>query len=166
MAVIRDKYANIAALQVVQVSANVEQFGQILTGISLGEGRGMLIDSIEYRPAAGALQLVVGVADELLMIISNRDDITNFGDVSQRSIIDQVSISTNNFGTAVGMAQARLPIIHQFFPPRIIATPRIFCGVDSVSLASPATVYFRISFRYVKLSAQEYIELAEAFVLT
>ena len=51
--------------------------------------------------------------------------------------------------------------MHQFFPPIIRASPRIFLGAETVGFAGAGTFFARMYFRYIDLSTQEYLELAE-----
>ena len=162
----QDKYANVAAIRVTQSAANVETYGQILTGISLGEGRGMLIDSVSFKPTPATLALLAAANDWLTMAITTRNDLTDLNDITQAAILTALNISVLDLGVAASGIHSHVPLVQQFFPPMIVAAPRIFAAVDSSALASAGLADFRIHFRYVKLSPQEYIELAEAFVLS
>lgn len=160
-----DRFANIAAIGVTQTAANSTNFTQMLTGISLGEGRGIIIDQIDYMPINQAIDELLIAADQIRFGIFSSDSITDFEDITQRRILHSAYLKAAVSGTPASWNVIKMPLVHQFFPPMIFAAPRLYAGVASAGFTAAITVYFRIYFRYVTLSPQEYIELAEAFVL-
>lgn len=160
-----DRYSNLASVSTLMSAANVLTFSELVTGISLGQGMGMLIDQIDYlRPTAGLLEMTAA-GDAILGAWCTSNAVPGISSMADRRIIHQSSLVRMDFGTAAS-GEALNPIqVAQFFPPLIVAAPRLFFGVNSSGLASAATMQSRLYFRYVELTSQEYLELAETFLL-
>ena len=163
---IQDKYANLASLALTMSAADTETFGELLTGISLGQGRGMLIDQIDYYFDQGTIALMVGVGDEMLVGWTSSAQASALG-FARRTTIHAMNL---NQGPVIGTPASagglvRQPFIHQFNPPIVVAAPRLFLAAASASLGTAGIVSSRIYFRYITLTALEYLELAETFVL-
>ena len=155
----QDRYANIIMAQVTQSAANAITFKEILTGVSLGSGVGILIDQIDYFIDQTALSLLLATADTLKIGWCVSDSLTQLG-FDDRSVIHAMGVNTQF--TTSGLAYEYSPKVFQFFPPIIRASARLFLCCASASLASAAVVESRMYFRYVDLSTQEYLELAES----
>lgn len=162
----QDKYANVARQAVTLSAANTETFAELITGISLGMGIGMLIDQIDYYINQSHIEKLLAAGDSLTMGWTTSSATGALG-IDKSTTLHLMSISTGLIiGTpASGSVTHKQPEIFQFFPPIIIATPRLFLGGVSASLASAIGFNSRIYFRYIDLSTREYLELAEAFVL-
>lgn len=161
-----DRFANVAAVRVTETAANTLTFAEMLTGISLGQGVGMIIDQIDYSPAPSVLGDLVAAGDVIHMGITTSDDINDLSARSDRRILHQMALLALQVGTVVSLSVEKTPYVHQFFPPMIIAAPRVYLAVVGTSLAAPAVVDIRIYFRYITLTPQQYLELAESFILT
>lgn len=161
-----DRFANIGSAHVLQSSANAETFTELTTGISLGQGIGILIDEIDYYINQPTVELLIALGDELIVgwTVSNASG--SIGVAQRRTI----HVMAYRKGAIIGVGASSQeifvqPTVFQFFPPLIIAAPRIYLAVASTSLGSAADVNSRIFFRFTGLSAQEYLELAETFQL-
>jgi len=158
-----DRFANIAAAEVIMTAADALTFTEMLTGISLGQGVGMLIDEIDYGTNKATFNLMNASIDAIHLGVTTSNDIDDIEDISDRRILHVTSMYMALVTSGIGYST--FPKVFQFFPPMIIAAPRIYLGMDTESLASAGTGRVRIFFRYVQLSAQQYLELAEAFIL-
>lgn len=162
----RDRYANIAAAYAVEAAAGTMVFTELLTGISLGQGVGIIIDQIDYEFDNDSIKAIIAANDILAMGWFSTNTLTAFNPSDNRQIH---AISLH--GEAVVGTQAsansliKQPYVSQFFPPIIVASPRLYLGVLGLSMAVVAGGYSRLYYRYVELSSQEYLELAETFVL-
>lgn len=161
-----DQYANIARATVTQSGNNVETFSELLTGISLGQGMGMVIDQIDYYPTGPSLELLLAAGDSLTYGWTTSDTPTSLGAGNRTTL----HIMSHTLGPIIGTPASAgglvtLPFSFPFNPAIIIAAPRLFIGINSASLAGVGQVQSRFFFRYRKLSAQQYLELAETFVL-
>ena len=158
-----DRFANVAAGEVVMSAANALTFTELLTGVSLGQGVGMLIDQIDYYPTEATAAEMATSADALVMGVTTSNDLTDLDDYKDRRIVHVIRSEIQM--TTSGAVYMKWPEVAQFFPPLILAAPRLYLAVDTSAYAAAATVRFRIYFRYVSLTPQQYLELAEAFLL-
>ena len=156
-----DRFANVMAAKIVMASVNTLAFTEILTGISLGQGVGILIDEIDYHFVSGTYRELITAADDLAIAVTTSNAITDIEDHEDRRIIHGMSL----ISVGVPVAVHQSPYIHQFFPPMIIAAPRIYLAMNTSGFGGPGTGFLRLFFRYISLTPQQYIELAEAFVL-
>jgi len=154
-----DRFANVLPVEVVMSAANTLTFAQVETGVSLGTGIGLLIDQINYYIPFGEVSELLTSADTIKMAWVNSDALTDLV-ADERRVIDMVELSQTL--TTSGVIAHKSPIIHQFFPPLIRATPRMWLACVTAGFAGAATVRSRLFFRYIDLNTQEYLELAES----
>lgn len=160
-----DRFANIISGRINMAAANTEEFQEILTGISLGQGVGILLDQIDYYFGSAPVEMTVN-GDFIRVGWYTTNTITDLGDTSDRRILHFAQKDAATFGTVATQLILDEPIVHQFFPPIIFAGPRLYFGVDTLGLASAALLMSRLYFRFIELTAQEYLEIAETFQLT
>jgi hypothetical protein len=98
------------------------------------------------------------------MGVYTSNNISDLSNPTDQRIIDNVDIHGVIVGAVVSMVQAKVPIASAFNPPLILASPRIFVGVDTAGFAAAAVVRFRIFFRYIRLTDNQYLEIAETFI--
>lgn len=161
----QDQFPNIVAATVTPASAGAITFTEILTGVSLGQGIGMLIDRMEWQPSQNTLQDLDNDGDDITVAIVTVNTLTALNVITDRRIICYDSITRIDAGTAANALVLRTPFVRDFQPPLILAAPRLYVAMDATGAAVAGSVSFRVYFRYIKLTPQEYIELAEAFVL-
>lgn len=160
-----DRFSNIASFEVVQSGINVLTYAELVTGISLGTGIGMLIDQIDYIPSAGSINMMTTSADVIVMALATSNTSASLTTISDRRLIHSMSLFRFDMGTAGSGSLIRTPMSYQFFPPMIIAAPRLYLGMASVGLSGAANGTVRVYFRYIDLTDKEYLELAETFIL-
>lgn len=160
-----DRFSNLASLNVGETAAGTIAFGEMQTGISLGKGIGMLIDQIDYFFQVADLELIIGSGDAIYAGLATSDQASLA--FSDRRMIHMMGVhGPPPIGTpASGSALFTQPFPYQFFPPMIVANPRLYAAVIGASLASTVAVIMRLYFRYIELETKEYLELAEAFQL-
>lgn len=161
-----DKYANVAQIEVIETAAGTITFAELVTGISLAQGIGMVIDELDYYPTQTSLDDVVTTPDELGMALTVSNTLANLSPTN-RTVIHNCTITAGpTIGTNAGDGRLiKVPFVYQFFPPMIVASPRLYAGIIGASLAAPATLNLRIFFRYIPLTTAEYLEIAEAHLL-
>lgn len=160
-----DRFSNLASFSVTMSAANVLTFVELVTGVSLGTGIGMLIDQIDYQPSDGTLVDFTANADAVTLAISTSNAVTNIEAGADQRVIHSNSLSRRDFGTAAAASFIVLPLTNQFFPPMIVASPRLYLGMNTSGLASAGSATARVFFRYITLTDKEYLELAESFIL-
>ena len=161
-----DRFANLASAAVVESAAGTLTYTELLTGISIGAGIGMLFDRIAYQFNSATIALIIGAGDSVQGGWFTSKDAAAF-DYNDRRLIDSAILQMAPIiGTPASAAfPIEMPIVHHFSPPLIVASPRIYLGVIGLSLASVTNLISRLYFRYQPLTDKEYLELAEAFVL-
>lgn len=159
-----DQYTNLASSEVTESAAGTLTLVELLTGISLGGGIGMLIDQIDYQFSAAALELVVAASDSLSAGWFTSNAPTAF-DLNDRRQIHQMSVSQALVGAVVSQTHFIQPFTFSFSPAMIFANPRLYLAIRGLNLAAVGFVVSRIYFRYIPLTPQQYLELAEAFIL-
>ena len=161
-----DVYTNLASATVTESAAGVLTFVELATGISLGQGTGMLIDQVDYDWSPGAIGNIVAVNDRVAAAWFTSNAPTGITLTDRRLIhMSQLFVEPVIGAAASGGRPFQTPVVHQFFPAIIIAAPRLYLAVLSNSLAAPAQVSSRLYFRYIDLTDKEYLELAETFIL-
>lgn len=156
-----DRYANLASAKVAANGATIS-FAELQTGISLGQNLGILIDHIEYYYNTTD---VSGLADgEVLTMAWTLSNTLTSLDPDIRGVIDTVSIFRIDDGAPANSNYLYKPQIKYFTPPLIVANPRIYLAVVGPAAAANNS-RSRFSYRYIRLSDKEYLEIAEAFLL-
>ena len=162
----RDRYANFAQVTVTETGANTETFTDMLTGISLGQRIGILVDQIDYYILPQTLELIIATGDAFTFGWTTSNAAGSLAVDSRRTI----HIAWVTIGTIIGTAASAgnlfvQPLSFKFDPPIIIASPRIFGVALGASLAAAGRIDSRLYYRYEPLTSQEYLELAETFLL-
>jgi len=156
-----DRYANVMNGALTMNGATLV-FDEMQTGISLGQGYAVAIDEINYYYNAADMN---NLADQeaLHVGLSVSNSITGLS-VSNNQVIHSAVKYRNDFGVAANAVIWDDPQPWKFSPPLIVAAPKIyFVGYGPAGSANSLAV--RVFFRYVKLTTQEYLEIAESFVL-
>jgi len=156
-----DEYANVASAYVTLSGATIV-YNELQTGISLGQGQAIIIDKIEYDPTSAEMTRIADT-EELRFgwSVTNALDTIN---LTKKGIVDLMLFKRWDDGAAAQANYEVLPFHKEFSPPLIVASPRIYLFGQGVA-GSSGSVLSRMYFRYVKLSTQKYLELAEAFLL-
>lgn len=160
---VNDKYANVATVSVTASGASVV-FSEFITGISLATGMGILIDKIEYWFNKADQQVLINNESMMMGIVTN-NSLTAI-DPSKAQVLHHTMVHRTDYGTAANALLHKFPTVFDFVPPMIVAAPKLYLAFDSSDAGSANIHYARIYFRYIKLTTQEYLELAEAFILS
>lgn len=164
MPIVDDRFRNVLSIEVTQSAADTLTFQEVPTGVSLGQGLGIVIDEISYYPNHANIRELDADTDTLMMALTTSDQPDDIADYSDSRIVDTVALLSHVVGTAGNFQVHELPIRTEFTPPIILATPRLFLAVDTAGFGAAATARVRVAFRYVKLTPQEYLEVAETFL--
>lgn len=157
-----DNYANIAEAQVTANGTTIA-FTELQTGISLAQKRGIVIDKIEYTFARDDIGALADNEDiNIGWVTSN--SITSLN-TNQKQVIHAVTLGRVDMGTAATAQIYEMPVQFMYTPPLIVAAQRIYLAVDSADSGSQNIHSSRLYFRYIDLKTEEYLEIAESFVL-
>lgn len=167
---IRDRFANVAAIEVTMGGANQQTNQSLATNMGfLGrrdQALAMIIDEIQYSPGAAAVGEMTATGDQIIMALADSDIPTDLADLTDRRILDFSTLVRQDFGVAASASFLELPLRKQFFPPLITATRTLFFHMDTIGLASAAVGRLKILFRVETLTGAELVELSEVFRLT
>lgn len=122
-----DRFANFAQATVTESGANTETFSEVLTGISLGQGIGILVDQIDYYILPAMLELIVASGDAFMFGWTTSSGVGALGVDSRRTIhVARVSIGTV-IGTPASAGNLFVqPLSFKFDPPPD------FCGPPDI----------------------------------
>lgn len=158
----KDKWANVAAITVVESAANTLTFQQLQTGGVLFERRAMIIHRVSYYHSWG----VVAASDDAVHMGLTSNNTLGSIVASDPNVIDWVTVRRVDHGTAGSGQHYHTPIDHNFtdLPSGGIIVPAfpLYGFVQGESLAGAQTMRLRIYFTIEELSASEFVELVEA----
>lgn len=161
MPIMDDRFQNFLVFDITMSAANILTFQQINTGVSLGQGLGIVIDEIRYVPTLPSMRELTAATDDLKVSLCTTDTVSDIGDYGDSRVLDNLTIVTAVTNTGPPFV---MPFKHDFSPPLIIATPTLHIGMATTGAAAASRCRMRVSFRYIKLTAQEYLEVAETFL--
>lgn len=165
MAKAKDKWAQIGYIQVVESAANTLTFNGLSVFSNILTPQGLIIHDIEYNVSVADWTLLVAALDEIAFGMGGDDGMTAVA-LDDAQIYDYNSLHLQVFGTPANAVFSQSPIVRTFdhLPGGGLLVPadRIYMFVRGASLASAVTMECRFHFTLVDLSAQEYIELAQA----
>lgn len=164
MAITDDRFRNVLTGEVTQAAANALQFAEMTTGASLGTRLGLIIDQISYYPSAAALRELVANNDRMMMAITTSDQVTDLEDEADSRILHVSQITSIVVGAVTSLTHSMTPLDYDFTPPLIVAAPRLHLAFDTNNFAAAQTCRVRIAYRFISLSPQEYLEVAETFL--
>jgi hypothetical protein len=157
-----DIFANVLHVNVTMSAANTSTYTEITTGISLGSKVGILVDQIEYRPDVSVINEMTADGDNFsFMLATSSAAGYSLGD---SRVIDLKTLYRHDMGVAASGQLIELPIVKYFNPAIILGTPRLFFFMTSAGLASAGSGSARVYFRYITLTSEQYLEIAETFI--
>ena len=166
---LRDRFANIMTFVATESATGVVTFAEVVTNVGIDSSRktgvAILIDEIDYYVGLATLELMTTAGDDVLAAVTISNNVPALEAISDRRILDAMTLTRQDYGTAASAALIQRPFIKQFFPPLIMAERSIYLGVQGSGLASPATVSARIYYRTIQITAEEFVEIAEVFRL-
>jgi hypothetical protein len=165
----QDRFANVAGVRMAGAANGALEYTQLLTGVSLGQGLGILIDRIEYD-ISSAENILDTDADYLMQGLSTSNgqsytDLITNGQWNDRRIIHHTQLRRGNIGTPATGLFTRYPVAFDFRVPMIVASPYIYAFNANVGGNAALINFVKMYFRYLELTSQEYLEVAEAFIL-
>jgi len=159
-----DKFVNMLVKSILTSSANTLTYDEISMGLSLFDKAALLIERLEYHITLASLDQMTADGDAIFGGLSTQDVLTSVGP-SSNSTIHSFSLERHDFGTAAGGSFSLAPLIFDFSQLSgggLLITPKpFFAFVNSVGLASVATMHIRIFFTIIKMQDADYFELLE-----
>jgi len=166
----KDMFAQVAYIVNVESAANTLTFQALSVFSNILTPKGILIHRVEYFIAPVDYNKIVAADDSIVFGLAGDDSMTTVA-LSDAQVYDYQRIGVYVYGTPATAELIYIPIIMDFSSlpggGRLVPADRIYSFIQGVSLASATTVECRFHFTMVDLSAQEYLELAQALrVLT
>lgn len=168
----KDEFSQIGYIQVVESGANTLTFNGLSVFSNILEPKGLVIHQIEYDLDENQRNLVIANADSIVYGLTGADDLTAIS-LDDAQVYDMGRIMGYTIATAAGTSwEDRFsPFIRDFTDlpggGRLVPADRIYGFVLGGSLAGPVTLNVRFHFTIMDLTAQQYLELAQALrVLT
>lgn len=154
-----DNYVNIFDVTVTESAANTLTFEEMNVGLNVFDKVGLVISRIEINWEV-ASQYMVAAGDVVRFAITQSDQITGIG-YGQRAVIWQWAIRSP--GANVEPLQNISADFSTLPGGGLLITPRpVFVALESGSIATALTAYFRIYFTVLSLQPSEYFELLES----
>lgn len=161
----KDEFSQIGYIQVVQSGANALTFTGITILTSFLANTAMLIHTISYEILASAFALMTTATDFIAVGLAGSDSLVSTA-LSDPEVYDSRTLIRNDFGTAASGSLWESPLMTDFtaLPGGGVLVPadRIYGWVASSGLASAVSVKMRFRFTVIELTAQQYLELAQA----
>lgn len=159
----KDKFANLMNAALVTNGVTVVS-DEVATGVSIGEGKGLLVDQIDYFLDGTIIADFIAAAAGEALRCTWSVQTGEFGYNNSR-VLHEMDLTKWADAAPTSSSLDINPKVFQFFPPLIVAAPKLFFNCEGAASITGGTVQTRLYFRYVDLTTQEYLELAESFTL-
>jgi len=158
-----DRYANLAALDLVQTVADTTLFKSFAFPFSIQEKVALVIHRLEYWFTLSVLNTTADYVAGGIACASNLADET---DMTDSLIIDQMRIIRTDLGAAASGTLNIQPIVKDFgwLPGggMLVAPAPLYGFIASAGAGAVATCVLRMFYTYKKLATEEYWELVES----
>ena len=162
-----DRFANVFTAEVKMTANGVLTFAELQFGVSLRDRLAIVIDELLFYPSATSLSEMTATADSITMALTVSDQVTDIQNLADRRVLYTKRLLRFDFGVAASGSYIVLPLKESFFPPMISLPTRIYFGMDTNGLASPADAVLRMHYRTVSITQdQQLIEILESFQLS
>lgn len=158
-----DRFANQFIGSVTESSAGVLTFAELNFGMQLRDRVALVIDSIRWWLFVDTVALMTAAGDDIYLAITQSDSVASLQAPTDSRIVDLITLTRADFGTAASAGIFQMPLMTEFSPPLIMLPHKVYAAIASTGLASPVTAYLRIYYRVVNISRDEQlIEILEA----
>lgn len=162
---IEDQFANLAIAKVVESAANTLTFAKLDTGLSFNEKVAWVISRIEYDPSGVGCANFADEADAVEYGLSVYAGFTTPSPL-EITAIDYNMLIYSEVGAPTSFQFRHYPLLKDFssMPGGGIIVPPVplYAWVKGSGLASAVTIYARIFYTVMSLSADQYWQLVEA----
>lgn len=156
-----EKFSNIAFGSVTMSAANTLTFSQIQFGVGLFEGKALVLHRADFYPSLATDREVVAAADSYIMALTTSNRLAAL-DVNDPAII----VWRRKVGIAANVEQVLQPVTVDFtsLPGGGVLLPAnpIFGAMFSAGFAAAGSMTVRLSFTFVELSPQDYLEVIQS----
>jgi len=161
----KEQFAQLGYVTVTESAANTLTFNGLSVFSNVLTQRGMVIHRVEYNlPAATLLELGAN-AEAVAFGLSGANTITTIA-LDDAEVYDYNQMRVTSFGVAANSIVQVGQVIKDFSQQpgggKLVPADRIYAWAKGTGLANPIEVNARFDFTILELSAQEYLELAQA----
>lgn len=166
----KDMYAQIAYIVNVESAANTLSFQALSVFSNILTPKGLLIERVEHYISPVDYNKILDESDSIVFGLCGDSSMSTVS-LADAQVYDYNRIGEADHGTPANAELLFIPVVNDYTTlsggGRLVPADRIYSFIQGVSLASAVTVETRFHFRMLDLSAQEYLELAQALrVLT
>jgi hypothetical protein len=159
-----DRWANIAAVRVVESAANTLTTLKYQFPFSIMDKVGLIISRIEYWPESlDQLNSASDIANYALIAASTVTDITNQADAL---IIDSLRIARMDLGAAASGFLNVHPIVKDFSNlvggGILVAPAPLYAAIKGTGAGAAMQCWIKLFYTYQSMSTDEYWELVES----
>lgn len=161
-------YATFMNVAITEAVAGTLIQEKIESGMSMYDRVGWVLNRIEWMVPIATLNLLLDQNDAISFGIATSGTLGSLSDTDP-NIINRNRIGVSDFGTPANAVKEEMPIINDFSTMPgggILVLPNpLYVFLQSVSIASAATVNMRAWFISVNLNEDDYFLLAQARML-
>lgn len=162
---VKDKFVNLAEVNVTMSAANTLTFTELMFGISMFDKVALLVQRLEFLYSAATLQELVAASDELSAALTISNTIVNLSPL-QNQVVDVHQVDVNIVGAATVTHLVHQPTIRDFSSLLgggiLIPARPVYLGLTTAGFAAAAWCSMRMYYSFVPLAADDYWELVEA----
>ena len=162
----KDKYVNLAAVDLTMSAANALTFQQLMTGISIFERMAWEIYCVEYHVFAAVAEEMTATLDAITVGLSRSDTAATII-YTDPALIDYYAISHIFTGFTPATSHFFPGVITRSFVemyggPLIVLPNPLYAYMTTAGLASAGQMRCRIFFKSIQMTPSDYVELIEA----
>lgn len=164
MAKIVDKYAQFLKMSVTMSAVDTLTFSQLNIGLSMFDYAGLLIRRIEYSLARASYYEVGTETDVAWLAITGSDQLTSLA-LSQPQVYDLLEIFGATSGTPATFNALQTPVVKDFVGlpggGMLVPAQNIYLAMSTSGFVAEGSATARVWYTVEKLSAADYLELAQ-----
>lgn len=161
---VKDKYANVAAVRVIETAANTQTAVKFDFPFSIMDKVALIINRIEYWTAL--LTPFAGAGDSLYLALTAAPLVTNLAAQNDPLIVDSHLKTLAFFGTATSGQIIDGPYIKDFADlpggGLLVAPNPLYAMAQGISLGAVTDSWIKLFYTYVELSSDDYWQLVES----
>lgn len=165
-----DQFAQTGYISITESAAGTLTFNGMTVFSNILEPKGLVLNEAEYLIKASDIALMTAASDSIEVGLCGDNGITDLL-LNDAQVYDYNYVCRSDFGTAASAELVFMPLKKTFghMPGggMLLPADRIYAFIRCVGLASAISIEIRFRFTIIDLTAQQYIELAQALrVLT
>lgn len=166
----KDKFTQVAYIDVTESAANTLTFNGLSVFSNILTPQGLLIHRVEYNVTPASVQAFTTLADGMRIGLCGSDQITAIT-LDDARVYDFHQMVVQDFGVAGTGVMVDFPWVADFSTlpggGRLVPADRIYCYLQGINLGGAIAAECRFHFTLIDLDSSEYLDLAQSLrVLT